>query len=285
MSPLKNKSEKITFITSSLGTKWESYSQALLKIHFPECRRIVVDGTRFWNPLYFMDYANEISTDYLVLVDEDCFIFDRDQLLDLVDYLDKNEECALVATPDGGTYHRDYNPVACNTFFSIIRRKALLIVAEDEQWTERKYTDVINKITNNQREHLKRLDLGRANYNKSEPYYPFFWSLIFHNYTIRYLIPSLNTNLLASEIIINGAERPMLIHMWWLRSCNSKVIEPYLKATNYDRFACLEKYYLKYHFKNPSSYWILLNQNTIRNSKSLYRKLIVRFLPSYASKA
>lgn len=105
--------KRVTFITASMGTKWTPYSQALLAKKFPEFERIVVDGSSNWDPLYFVSYCKNATTEYSILVDEDCFIFDREQLFLLLDEMDQNKDVALLGTPDGGTFHRHYNPVAC----------------------------------------------------------------------------------------------------------------------------------------------------------------------------
>ncbi|HRW64692.1 MAG TPA: hypothetical protein P5032_02940 [Candidatus Competibacter sp.] len=265
-----NLSSKIAFLTVSLGTKWESYSQSLIKIYFPECQRIVVDGSRSWNPIYFTDYGNKIHADYLILVDEDCFIFSRSQMVFLIQSLDHDKDCALIATPDGGTYHRDYNPIACNTFFAIIKRQALLRIVKSAGWKNSKYSDISDKVDDN---HLEFLDKNRVNYDKHEPYYPFFWALLSNNFTIKYLVPSLNRSLLASEVKIEKSDNPLLIHMWWLRSWHCREIEPYLKVANYDRYVILEKKYLINIFKRPSNYIIFLQQNMIRLTKKIVYKL------------
>lgn len=266
--------KKITFITSSIGSKWESYSQSLIKINFPECRRIVVDGSQNWDPLYFVSHVKKVDTDYLVLVDEDCFLFDRQQLLELIKWMESHDNCGILATPDGGTYHRDYNPIACNTFFAIFRTVTLKKVTQDNAWRELKYNNIVNDVTT---EHLSSLDLERISYDKLEPYYPVFWACLKNKFTIRYIIPTLNMDLLASEVFVNGAVTPMLTHMWWLRSWNSKEIEPYLKVSNFERYEVFENIYLKKMFSRRSNLMILMEQNLIRNTKKKLR-IMMRLL-------
>jgi len=262
-------SDKITFLTVSLGTKWESYSQSLIKIYFPECSRIIVDGSQSWNPIYFTDYGDKVSSDYLILIDEDCFILSRNQLIFLIKLLDKDKNCALIATPDGGTYHRDYNPIACNTFFAIIKRRALLKITNNIGWKSYKYSDVSNMAD---KKHVDFLDKSRVNYDKCEPYYPFFWALLKNNFTIKYLIPTLNRDLLASEIRIGKSNDQLLIHMWWLRSWHCRQLDPYLKVANYDRYFSLEKKYLLSIFIKPSNRVIFLKKNLIRIINKVYFK-------------
>lgn len=263
--------KKVTFITSSIGTKWESYSQSLIKVNFPECKRIVVNGSQNWDPLYFVSYAKKLDTDYLVLVDEDCFLFDRRQFIELIQWMESHVNCGVLATPDGGTYHRDYNPIACNTFFAILRTNSLRMVTRDNTWRELSYSSIGNYATN---EHLGSLDLERISYHKSEPYYPVFWAFLNNKFTIRYIIPILNMDLLASDIYVNGAQTPMLTHMWWLRSWSNKEIEPYLKVSNFERYDAFEKIYLKKVFSSRSNSMVLMGQNLIRNTKKKIRFML-----------
>lgn len=260
---------KITFITSSLGTKWESYSQALLRIGFPECDRVVIDGTNNWHPLFFVEEAKRISTEYVVLVDEDCFVFDRAQVLTCLEMLDRDASTAVLATPDGGTFHRDYNPIACNPFFALIRRSALLTSTRDDSWKTLTYKDIAPACN---ADHVPGLDQLRMSYTRSERYYPFFWAILRSGFKIRYLIPDLNSELLASELRCQGATAAMAIHMWWLRSWNVRDIEPYLKVSNQSRYRLVETAYLAPRFVAPSSRNVL----AVMNARRIWRKGICR---------
>jgi hypothetical protein len=238
---VRDLSSKISFVTASLATRWESYSQTLLQASFPECKRVVIDGSRNWDPLFFVEVARRLTTEHVVLVDEDCFLFERDQLVALLDLLESEPGTAVVATPDGGTFHRDYNPVACNPFFAIVNRAALLAATSAADWRQLQYSDV-EAIAN--ADHVALLDRSRMKYELSEPYYPFFWAILRSGFKIRYLLPDLNKELLASELNIDGAARPLLIHMWWLRKWDVTTVEPYLSVSHRGRYALLQAKYL-----------------------------------------
>lgn len=229
--------KRITFLTSSMGTKWLAYSQALLRIWFPECKRIVVDGSSGWDPLFFVSLTDSVETEYQVLVDEDCFILDREQLLKLITIMDENQEVAIMATPDGGTFHRDFNPVACNLFFAIIRQKALRKAIHNKEWQNLVYSDVEHMAN---KDHVQKLDESRISYSKKEPYYSFFWAVIASGGSIKYIIPGVEKNLLASEVKIDGFSQPLFIHMWWLRRWFSTELDSYLKVSNLERYQRLE---------------------------------------------
>jgi hypothetical protein len=261
---------KVTFVTSATGTKWESYSQALLRASFPECRRVVADGTRGWDPLYFVEIARHVSTEYVVLVDEDCFVFDRAQFGEMLRWLQDDPTIAVVATPDGGTFHRDYNPAACNTFFAIIRRDALRTATSRDGWRQLRWGDVRAKAAI---DHVAHLDSARINWDFDERYYPFFWAVLEAGFKIRYVVPDLNKELLASELRTKHAEGPMLLHMWWLRTWHEATPEPYLGVPNRRRYEMLERVWLKPRFADARLRALLLRENTLRRSRNAVRAL------------
>src|SRR5688500_6970617 len=98
--------KKLLFVTTSLGTKWESYSQSLIELGYPESTRLVVDGTRNWFPLMFLEPALAHDSDYTIHIDEDCFLFDTGQLKQLIRYLENHDEIVMAGIPDGGNYYR-----------------------------------------------------------------------------------------------------------------------------------------------------------------------------------
>lgn len=232
-----NVAKRLTFITSSMGTKWQAFSQALLRLHFPECTRIVIDGGKNWDPMYFVSVGENIETEYIALVDEDCFVLDRAQLLEVVGDMDAKPRVAVTATPDGGTFHRDYNPVACNCFFVVIRTECLKAATSLPGWKDLTF-DSVQALADHT--HVERLDQARVDYRKHEPYYPFFWAVLASGYGIQYLVPSLDTRLLASVIRVEEAPTPLAIHMWWLRRWFSRDVDPYMKMANVVRYQRLE---------------------------------------------
>lgn len=250
-----NLAKKATFLTSSMGTKWQAYSQALLQINFPECKKILIDGSSGWDPLFFTKRLERIGTEYQVLVDEDCFILDRGQLVYLINLMDENHDISVISTPDGGTFHRDYNPIACNPFFAIIRQRALIKAISKQGWETLSYCDIEHFSEKN---HVNKLDIKRISYEKSEPYYPFFWAVISSGGAIKYLVPSVQKDILASEITLDGFTQPLLIHMWWLRRWFDHGQDEYLKMPNIERYNRLENMILAPRFRGVREKIILL---------------------------
>lgn len=255
---------RITFVTTSRGTKWESYSQALLEINFPEFNRLIIDGRRDWTPLGFLTEALKYQSDYIIHVDEDCFVTDRKLVLDWLDIMEQSHEFAVLGTPDGGTFHRDYNPVACNLFFTIFRTSALRVTLSNPDWMGSKFKDEYMQKINI----LEQLDESRISWVKEEPYYPLLWALLNQDYIFHYIVPGMNSNLLASEIR-NATGEVALIHMWWLRFWDKNEIEPYLEVAHNERYKKLKDYLVLYYFNTFKNRYLLLKNNIRRRIRLL----------------
>ncbi len=247
---------QVTFFTASMGTKWTAYSQALLETKFPAAKRVLVDGSRDWDPLCFVQVCESAGTAYTVLVDEDCFILDSAQLDSMIEYLNENQDISLLGTPDGGTFHRHYNPFACNTFFLIVRNSIVRGVSAEPNWRELTFEDLAPPAD---RAHLAQLDASRLNTNLHEPYYPFFWWVRKSGGRTCFVLPSVGADTLGSVIHWRNAPRPLLIHMWWLRQWFVNDIEPYLGVSNRSRYDALERNWLRYEFGSLPATCVLLS--------------------------
>lgn len=84
-----------------MGTKWEAYSQAALNLAVPDWQRLVVDGRRNWSPTGFIDSVVDKDVDYIVHVDEDCFVQSRESLLNLIEILEGVDGLVAAGIPDG----------------------------------------------------------------------------------------------------------------------------------------------------------------------------------------
>jgi hypothetical protein len=246
---------QVTFFTASMGTKWTAYSQALLETKFPAAKRVLIDGSRDWDPLCFVQVCEEARTAYTVLVDEDCFILDSAQLDSMIDFMNENQDVSLLGTPDGGTFHRHYNPFACNTLFLIVRNSLVRGVRAEPNWRALTFRDLMPPIDT---AHLAQLDSSRVNTNLQEPYYPFFWWVRKSGGKTCFVMPSVGADTLGSVIYWRNAPRPLLIHMWWLRQWFVTDVEPYLGVSNRSRYDALEKNWLRHEFKSASSMRALL---------------------------
>lgn len=236
-------SRRLTFLTMSFGTRWEAYSQALIRSAFPHARAVVLNGTHRWHALQFLDAAMNYTTDYVVHVDEDAFLLDGAQLAGLIATLDGEPDVAVCGTPDGGTFHRDHNPVACNPFFLVMRTSCIRdAVAREPLSGHPRFAEEMIEPSG-----VRKLDLDwqRVSFDDFEPYYPLFWSVLRAGYRTRYLLPRTNRELLSSDIHIGDASSPMLRHMWWIRRWNDPTPDAYLGVVHADRYRRFEQQLLR----------------------------------------
>ena len=68
------------------------------------------------------------SSDYILLIDEDCFICDTDALVSLINYQIKND-IHISGMPDGGMPYRCHNPIGINPFLSFLNLKEIIFLS------------------------------------------------------------------------------------------------------------------------------------------------------------
>lgn len=224
---------KVIAVTTSMGTRWEAYSQALLKTVVPEWPRTIVDGRTEWSPTLFIKHIINSEADYIVHVDEDCFIKSRDALLELVNFLDENPCFVAAGIPDGGHYYRNHNPAALNLFFVIFRLDALRTSwNEKDNWKELKFREEYKENVLGQ---CSILDPDRTHWDEAEPYYPLFWSLLSNGGRFLYLHHSLHPTRWSSQVRMPNGEI-LAEHLWYLRQWFSHDIMPGHDCPNRIRF-------------------------------------------------
>lgn len=219
-----------------MGTKWEAYSQTLLGLLVPEWRRLIVDGRKNWTPTRFVESVVDKNVDYVVHVDEDCFVQSREALLDIISKFEADSSLVAAGVPDGGYYYREHNPAALNLFFVVFRAEALRKAWEEkEKWSQLRFQaefadEVIRQCPN--------LDKTRINWDEGEPYYPLFWSLLSGGGRFLYLDEELYKPRWSSKVLAPSGQ-PAAEHMWYLRQWFSPQTMPGHDCPNslrYDRF-------------------------------------------------
>jgi hypothetical protein len=224
---------KVLAVTTSMGTKWESYSQALLAHHVPEWDRLIVDGRRNWNSTGFIERVLDTKADYVVHVDEDCFVQSRSALLSLIAAFEADKRLVAAGIPDGGHYYREHNPAALNLFFVVFRTQALRKAWEQKAaWStiafKPEYSDEVL------RQH-PALDPSRIRWDEAEPYYPLFWSLMSGGGRILYLGDQLNRTRWSTRVLAPQGE-VAAEHLWYLRNWFSREIMPGHDCSNVTRY-------------------------------------------------
>jgi len=146
--------------------------------------KIRIDGSNGFYGLKFLN--NLIKTcryDWVILIDEDCFVSDVNEVVSLLKFQMKNNY-AFSGPPDGGVMtYRNHNPVAINTFFSILNLKKIKSVYREKVAMRTVFNVRLKKHTPF---HLINPDI-LYKYNNFEPYYRIFFHCINKNLKPLYL--------------------------------------------------------------------------------------------------
>jgi hypothetical protein len=224
---------RVLAVTTSMGTKWEAYSQAHLRLLVPEWERLIVDGTRNWSPTRFIESVVDEDVDYVVHVDEDCFVQSREPLLKLIAAFEHDQSLVAAGIPDGGCYYRNHNPAALNLFFVMFRADALRKAWKDrEHWSSYRFRSEFSHEVMRQ---CQNLDRDRINWDEAEPYYPLFWSLLSQGGRFLYLSEELYKPRWSSRVLLPSGEL-LAEHMWYLRQWFSREAMPGHDCPNADRY-------------------------------------------------
>ncbi|WP_418992859.1 hypothetical protein [Alistipes sp.] len=123
--------------------------------------------------------------DYLVYVDEDCFLADAEALLGVVKHFVENDY-GFCGMPDGGVCRvRRHNPVAINPFFSIFNLRQIARVYDQQEVRRTVFDDSLRRFTPTSLLHAAHgvpADPPPAEqplaYDDFEPYYRIFFYLL-----------------------------------------------------------------------------------------------------------
>jgi hypothetical protein len=221
-----------------MGSKWESYSQALIAQQFPTWQRLLVDGRRDWTPTLFIEHALNRDAEYLVHVDEDCFMQSSQAMEEILQVMRQRPELVAAGIPDGGHYCRSLNPAALNLFFVVFRMDPLRAAwSRRHQWGD---TGFVEEFAHDVMQQCPHLDRSLIDCAASEPYYPLFWSLLAHGGRFLYLPHGLNRSR-WSTIVQSPSGRPAAEHLWYLREWFSSRTLPGHDCPNVERYRSFER--------------------------------------------
>jgi hypothetical protein len=136
--------------------------------------------------------------------------------------------------PDGGYYYRNFNPAALNLFFVVFRADVLRKAwQKKEKWAQIHFVAEFGEEVFRQ---IPKLDLGRVNWGKSEPYYPLFWSILSDGGKFLYLTEELYKPRYSSRVRTPSG---LIVaeHMWYLREWFSHETMTGHDCPNFMRFA------------------------------------------------
>jgi hypothetical protein len=229
---------RVVAVTMSMGTKWESYSQALVAQQFPRWDRLLVDGRKGWSPTAFIEHALKRDAEYLVHVDEDCFVQSPQAMGEILQAMREQPDLVAAGIPDGGHYYRALNPAALNLFFVVFRMEPLREAwSRRDQWAHTQFREEFARDVMRQ---FPQLDRSRIDWAGSEPYYPLFWNLLAQGGRFLYLPHELNRTR-WSTVVQSPSGRPVAEHLWYLREWFSTRTLPGHDCPNVSRYRSFER--------------------------------------------
>ena len=161
---------KIKIVTNSQHDDLVEISKSFYSDLPFEC--INISGKNGMYGLQFFEHAIKTLTDvdWMIYIDEDCFITNKAAMLDLLFHQIRNN-IGFSGMPDGGVIrHRFHNPVGINLFFSIVNLKRIR-----EEFLKAKgfnfYSKDLERFTPY---HLLKKDF-KISYDNFEPYYVIFF--------------------------------------------------------------------------------------------------------------
>jgi len=215
---LKN---KIIFATTSILSPIQKFQTESIVKNFPNSEIIIVDGRYGWFKIWYkwIDECLKKDGNWFIHIDEDCFIKDSKEILNLIEFMENNNY-DIAGCPDGYHEYRSGNYMAYNSFFMVLNRKCL------ETWkkwiNEKDYFPQFKKEWLEEYPYEKRGESNIVYYQNwdiwvpnTEPYYNFFWVLKECGIKFFYLEPKYDPELSTTNLL-----NDTVIHAWYLRLWN-----------------------------------------------------------------
>jgi hypothetical protein len=242
----------IVFVTTTLNSKWLSYSQKLIKKYFPESEVLVVDGRSNWPYawFYWLEELKNKKVKWFVHLDEDCFLSGKEELIKLLEKME-SENYTISAVSDGYNHYRGANPVAINSFFMVgnvehfnsinFTLDGLQIWHEVNGWRNNRgiiYDESKHKTDFN---YIHEKIANGENFTyEQEPYYMILWMLKEAGRKFYYLYPHFDERFKSTNPRIDKDSNDIAIHMWYTRQWNSDM--DVWGLPNIERYNRIEKY-------------------------------------------
>lgn len=195
------------------------------------CTPIVIPG-RTWRGKGFYGYAcfdRVFSSrllrrrfDYLVYIDEDCFLADAEALLGVVKHFVENDY-GFCGMPDGGVSPiRSHNPVAINPFFSIFNLRQIGRVYDRREVRATAFDDSLRRFAPTHlfaRRNFPPPHEAAMTFDEFEPYYRIFFYLLRQGIKPLYLgarTSPLDAEGITTELFDHRG-RSLCHHTWYAR--------------------------------------------------------------------
>ena len=186
---------------------------------FPDFPVYVIDGRNGMYGLHSIRYMHKKlkgeEIDWLIMADEDVIFKNPKSVFSLIEFMDQNNYSVCGVRDGGVVRHRNHNPYAINTFFSILNFKKVFKFFNAREISEDQYIKKGEFFDN----------LGQLNYafdrtSLYEPYYCFYFWLRRKGERILFLHSKMLEE--EKEKISNEIFHPdgtsLLIHTWYARS-------------------------------------------------------------------
>lgn len=215
----------ILFITTSRFTPWLEWCQKSVKHFFPTSEHLIIDGTKDW-PIVWFEWIKHLKTTsckYFVLIDEDCFLLQHDDVVKTIEKM-VSQEATLAGVHDCYFTWRGFNEVAVNPFFMTgDRDKVLAVVSEFPNFYHFRFKPKYFEKANYEWPIKDRQKIGMD----YEPFYCFFWAVLECNQKFLYLYPSDNYSFANNEnklpatcVRLTPESSDIALHMWYSRQWN-----------------------------------------------------------------
>lgn len=222
----------IVFVTTTLHTKWLKYQSDIIKNMFPNSKHLIIDGRNNW-PLswfYWIEEIKKIDGKYFIHIDEDFFITNKEELLMVIDKMEKNN-IDLIGIPDGYSHYRHANPIAINTFLMFGKIEKLKNVnlsnitfnyKDNLGWCNN--LNLLFKEDYKKNWHYDFEIQGNSNFNfEQEPYYAFMWKMKEFGCEFDYLFPYFDDRFKSTNPRITENSEDIGIHMWYTRNWHTNM--------------------------------------------------------------
>ncbi|MEN9336585.1 MAG: hypothetical protein RLZZ500_1572 [Bacteroidota bacterium] len=203
---------KIALISTVINFELYQKSSPL----FPKgIQKYVIDGRNGMHGIHSIHYLFEKlkgkGIEWLIMADEDVLFTQPDLVFSLIATMEQ-QQYTVCGVRDGGVIaHRNYNPHAINTFFSILNFKVLEKIYTKKEIQKHQYCN-----PGEFQEDVAALPFAFHAESTFELYYCFYFWLRRQGHRFLFLDSKMESDSIANSIFVNGEK--LLTHTWYARS-------------------------------------------------------------------
>lgn len=227
--------EDIVFVTTTIYSECLDVQTKVIKKMFPKSEHVLIDGRDVLNwpnsMFYWINQIKNRNEKYFILIDEDCFLINKDEVLRTISLLDTYD---YIGCPDGYHPFRTCNPIVINPFllFGKIENLRLLNVDFEKLTYGIKTSKFGYTWRNSESINYKHIYKDNFNYTHriigphtfedgKEPYYGFFFHLLDIGMKFGYLYPYYDNENISTNPKIDENSPEMAVHIWESRNIDN----------------------------------------------------------------